>query len=355
MSQRPVPTKKSEQGVRPVHDVVTSADTHFDKAALAKLGWDDLRIFHAVARSGSLRAAAVSHGLSVNTVRKRIERLEHLVKTALLVRDYTGVRTTPAGNTLAKIANNLRGAAASSGLTPSSYEPADETLSIGTSEAIGSAWLTPRIPLLQTELPNLRVNLSCDNDVRPEKNGGHDIGVVWHMPANPDLLVAKLATLHFMPFASQSYVNEYGMPETPEQLLDHKYIEQNSPGNRSHVLDLLVGTERPKGFMRLQTNSSLAIFWAVANGLGIAWMPTYAATIFPKLVPLPLPFRPKAELLYYYHPEARTAQHVQVALEWLKQSFNPVAFPWFSTDFVHPHDFQLERRANVIPLFRNLI
>ena len=38
--------------------------------------------------------------------------------------------------------------------------------------------------------------------------------------------------------------------------------------------------------MTLKTNVSSAYYWAVANGAGIGWLPTYAAAIGAQVVPM---------------------------------------------------------------------
>ena len=167
----------------------------------------------------------------------------------------------------------------------------------------------------------------CSNDLELDRSQDLDIGVVWQRPRNPDLISARLATLHFMPAASVDYVNRYGVAASAEELLDHRFIEQAAPGVKSSLLDHLVGSERPPGFLPIRTNSSLANFWAVANGAGIAYMPTYAKTLVPRLVPIDLPFRVKFDIVYYYHPEGRASPVVMAGIDWRKACFDPAVHP----------------------------
>ncbi|MBA3896332.1 MAG: substrate-binding domain-containing protein, partial [Sphingomonadaceae bacterium] len=203
--------------------------------------------------------------------------------------------------------------------------------------------------------PELTMSMICENDLEVDRSDDLDIGIVWQPPRNPDLMVAKLATLHFMPFASRAYVKEYGVPSSAEEMLEHRFIEQIAPGIKSGLLDQLVGTERPPGFLPIRTNSSLAIFWAVANGAGIAFMPAYAAALVKKLVPIDLPFQIKFDIFYYYYPEARTAPAIVAGIEWLRGAFDPGTFPWFRPEFVHPNDFFERGSGNVIQLFESMV
>lgn len=347
MSATPAAIQNTEQGVQGVQSPGGSDP-------LFGLGWDDLRIFACLADAGSFRAAASALKLSVNTVRTRVARIEDRAGEALLLRGFDGVKLTPSGVRLRDMALSMRGAAVANGIESSSYRKQADELRIGTSEGLGSGWLTPRLLDLQQHFPDLTMTMICDNDLQRDNDENVDIGVVWRVPRNPNLIVSKLATLHFMPFASRDYVRKFGVPRDADDLLKHRFIEQVSPGIRSELLDQLVGTERPAGFLPIRTNSSLALFWAVANGAGIAFMPTYVTALVSKLVPIDLPFRLKFDLFYYYHPEARNCPIVRAGIEWLKQCFDPTENPWFRQEFVHPSQFFPEMDGKVVPLFTSL-
>ena len=324
-----------EQRVHPVQ----RGNAHAPAAALLGLGWDDVRIFSYLFEAGSFRAAASKLGVSVNTIRAKVVRIEDRLGVALVTRSLKGVRLTPAGLRLHATALSMRGAAVADGIESSSYLRRPDELRIGTSEGLGSGWLTPRLLDLQKHFPSLTMTMICDNDLDRDNSEDLDIGITWKIPRNPDLVLSKLGTLHFMPFASRDYVKQFGVPSGPEDLLKHRFIEQVSPGVRSELLDQLVGTERPPGFLPIRTNSSLAVFWAVANGAGIAFMPTYVTALVSKLVPIDLPFRLKFDVFYYFHPEARNCPVIRAGVDWLKECFDPATNPWFRSEFVHPSDF----------------
>lgn len=342
-----------QNGEHPVHGVQNLAP--IDRRLLAGISWDDLRLFLDVATERSLRAAATRAGVAVNTVRTKVARLEDKIGEPLIVRGYNGVRLTPSGISLQKVALTMRGAAVTDGVCYSNYLRRPDELRIGASEGLGSGWLTPRLLELQEQYPSLTMTMLCDNDLESSRSDDLDIEIVWQLPRNPELIASKLATLHFMPFASREYVAANGVPRTPEELLQHRFIEQASPGVKSELLDQLVGTERPAGFIPIRTNSSLAIFWAVANGAGIAFMPTYASVLVDKLVPIDLPFQLKFDIFYYYHAEAKSCEVVRAGVDWLKQCFNPALFPWFRSHFIHPDEFFPKSTDNVVPLFQTLV
>jgi DNA-binding transcriptional LysR family regulator len=325
---------------------------------LAHARWDDLRAFLDVANAASFRAAAAALKISVNTVRAKMDRLEQAIGTSLFERSPEGLKLTSEGARLKPIVLKMHSDAStdSAGTRPYRLVRPGE-IRIGASEALGSGWLTPRILELQAQFPELTVTLLCDYDIESERSADLDVGILWHRPKNPDLIVARLATLHFMPFASRAYIEKFGAPSSMDDLLKHRYIEQVAPGVKSSLLDQMVGSDRPIGFLPLRTNSSLALFWAVATGAGIAWMPTYSMAVTRQLVPIDLPFQLKFDIFYYYHPEAADALPVRATINWLKTIFDSKPYPWFRQEFVHPDDFFQpgERSGNIIQLFEPLL
>lgn len=71
------------------------------------LHWDDLRIFLAAARGGSLSRAAILLGLDQSTVSRRLTGLEAVTGTVLFKRSKTGLEITEAGARLLPLAETV--------------------------------------------------------------------------------------------------------------------------------------------------------------------------------------------------------------------------------------------------------
>ena len=69
--------------------------------------WDDLRHYLEAARAGSFRAAANALGTTQPTVGRRVDRLEKRLGTKLLRRIAHGVRMTPSGEAVFKVAGDI--------------------------------------------------------------------------------------------------------------------------------------------------------------------------------------------------------------------------------------------------------
>lgn len=60
-------------------------------AEFANLQWDDVRLFRAVLWLGSMRKVASDHGVVVDTIRRRIERIEARLDLTLVHRSANGI------------------------------------------------------------------------------------------------------------------------------------------------------------------------------------------------------------------------------------------------------------------------
>lgn len=319
--------------------------------------WQRLGDLIEIVDSGSLRAAARRLGVSVNTVRARLARLEEAQGKPLVIRSADGIRLTPAGHELYQVALKMRQARLARDDSPPEdvlIEPG--RITIACTEGIGTGWLTPRIGALKRRLPDLTIGLQFDYDLQRDRSRKADMGLTFMPPANADLIVTKLATLHFMLFASPAYLREHGTPVTMDDLLDHQFVEQITPGYNSAVLDLFLGFDRPQNAVAVQTNSVVTQLWAAANGAGIALLPSYTRAITSLLVPLPVLPQLRFPLSCFYHAEARNSRGVREVMEWLRDAFDSTRYPWFADRFVHPDDFPdaTANEGNVVELYERM-
>jgi DNA-binding transcriptional LysR family regulator len=344
--------KYSEQPVTGVNTL--PADSH---ATLSGLDWSDLRHLLAVGQSGSLRAAARDIGVSVNTVRAHLARLERAIGAPLISRDYRGAALTSSGETLYRSILDMSKTPLVTTAATGDSLLCPGRMTIACSEGIGVSWLTPHIARLATMLSPLTVDLQFDYDLGRDNSAVADVGICFRPPANPNLIVAKLATLHFMMFASQDYLKTYGMPETMDDLRHHMFVEQAAPGYNSTAIDLLLGSDRPRSTTAIRTNSTLTQAYAATNGAGIAILPSFTRAITRTLIPLSVMPQMRFPVFYYFRAEARRSATVRAVIDWMKGAFDPVRYPWFAEDFVHPDQFgsALADDERVVSLFEHMI
>lgn len=320
------------------------------------LDWSDLHALLLVTDHQSFRSAAEDSRLSLNTLRRRIERLEIRTGAKLLRRSRSGVVPTDIGLMLARAAREMAGAALSvegDGMANVLINPGELTL--GCTEGLGSLWLTPRLNELTPHLSNLTVSLQLDYDIGRDRSDTVDVGIAFNEPQRPDLVRSRLATIHYALFASEAYIRRRGPVRSLEDFREHQFIEQSGPGVNAGLIKFLVGTDWPEDFIPIRSNSALSVYWAVINGAGIAALPTYVRAISKHVIPLEARLPMRFDLWYYYHIDARHSPAVRATIDWLKAAFDPAVYPWFADHFVDPRDFEREKKGKVVPLFEGLL
>ncbi len=326
------PNQNVEQGVQPVQPAFFSK--------LDNTRWDDVWCFSAVAQTSSFRNAAGILKCSVNTVRSRIFRLEEVLQTELLHRTNHGISLTQDGRSLLKWAERLRKLAGStSEIVPDADVTPDGELTIGCSEGLATFCLLPEIKTLRAQLPRCAINIVTDTDQARVHDRRNDLSVGFERPTQLDLVTARLATAHFMLFCSNDYAQQFGVPHSIDELETHCYVEQSSLRLGGDLARAIFGPALAKKVTRLRVDSSFGLFWAISNNLGIGALPTYAASLSQRLVPIELPVRLRFDVWLSYDPRNKDRTINRTALAWLRSCFDCNSQPWFAEQFHHPESF----------------
>lgn len=302
--------------------------------------WEGARIFLEVVRNGSFRAAADCIGQSVNSLRRRVDELEHSLGVTLLTRHVDGVRTTPEGEGV--LAAVTRMEIASFELLRAKEKNSASIsgeVRLAITEGLGTFWIAPRLVEFQRAHPNLLIDVNCAMKSADVLRLEADVAIQITRPTAQDLRVVKLGRLHFMPFAAPSYIETFGCPRSASDLTQHRILIQSDDNVQWRKLyDRLFPGMPALGLVALRTNVSSAHYWSIAKGAGIGVLPTYAQAIGAQLVPLDLGIHETVDIWLTYHPDAKRIARVSRMIDWAIQAFSPQKFPWFRDEFIHPSE-----------------
>jgi DNA-binding transcriptional LysR family regulator len=304
--------------------------------------WESIRLFLEIVRRGSFRSASESLGVSINVLRRKIDELERELGLKLLTRHVDGIRVTSEAEQILATAQQMEQAAF--GLLRA-RDQANPLLAgevrIAITEGLGTFWLTPRLIEFQRAHPHLQVNLSCTTRSADILRAEADISIQLSMPTSPDLKVIKLGSLHLMPFAGLAYIDTYGLPKDEKEFVKHKIVVQTSdPTVVAELYSKWFSHVPQAGFVTMVNNVSSANYWAVAKGAGIGWLPTYAAAIGARIVPVDVGYRHSFDIMLAFHPDANKIPRIRRVIDWLVEAFAPSRFPWFREEFIHPDQLQ---------------
>lgn len=237
--------------------------------------WDDLRIFLAAARAGSLGAAGQRLGIDTTTVGRRVARLESAFKSTLLIRSAAGLQLTAAGAQLMEIALDAEAAmdAASRVTQP---DVVAGTVRISTAEGFGSAILAPALPELAMLRPGLRVELAARAGFLSPSRREVDMAITLSPPDAQRLVVEPLTGYQLALYAAPAYLARAGTPRAMTDLSALQLV--------GYVDDLLYAPElryldevSPGLTPTLASSSIQAQRAIIASGGGVGVLPCFLA------------------------------------------------------------------------------
>jgi len=320
------------------------------RAALDRISWDNMRLLLILAESGSFRSGAAVAGISLNTLRSKIDRLERQIGGPLMKRSVEGITLTQDGHELVSIARQMRALGKSTERVQANAEGRREAkVRITVTEGMGTFWLVPHLVEFRAKNPTLQIDLQCDMKPADVLFRDVDIAVQLDRPTSPDLIVQKIGTLHLMPFASEEYLKRCGVPETIADARAHKLVWQEADQVASDLLPMFVDTDLiDDGLIAVTTNTSSAHFWAISKGAGIGFLPTYVRVVSRSTQPVELGIHLRREIYLVHHPDSVRFPEVRTALEWVKGAFDKSRYPWFADEFIHPSRFDRQFDDNVV-------
>lgn len=191
-----------------------------------RLPFATLEIFVAIARHGSLRAAADALGLKPSTVSHQLKSLEDHLGVVLFVRTTRQVSLTEAGRAL------LRGAGPAFDQLSSAVEVARTTghaargtLKLAMPDFVYHLIVAPALPSFLAAYPDIEIELSVTDAISDilgeELHAGFRLGD----RIAPDMVAVRLTPpLQLAVLGSPEYLTRQGIPSLPTDLLDHNCI-----------------------------------------------------------------------------------------------------------------------------------
>jgi DNA-binding transcriptional LysR family regulator len=280
--------------------------------------YNEMLVFARVATLGSFSAAARELELTPSAVSKLISRLEDRLAVRLFQRTTRSLSLTDEGaiflESCHSILEDIEQAEAEVAALQSRVTG---TLHVTAISAFARTQLCKLMPERQVDLINERVDLAI---------------LISEEVLDQSLISRKLATNKRVICASPAYLEKYGVPETPDDLLNHNCLTHSSihhfndwefhAGNDIKVLSI-------SGNFR--TNSASALHEAVKAGIGIARLATFVtqpSLDSGELVPLLTEHTHDTSNILAVYPHRRhLSTRVRAFIDFLIGKFTPSP-PW---------------------------
>src|ERR1700761_725880 len=245
------------------------------------MGWDKLRIFHAVASAGSFTHAGQMLTLSQSAVSRQISALEEEITTPLFQRHARGLTLTDEGELLYGAVTDVlaRVGKAEEALRNAQSAPRG-SLKITTSHGLGTFWILPRMQAFMADYPELQVHLVFEDRELDLAQREAAIAIRMRAPVQADLIQRKLFAVHYHLYADEKYLTRHGAPQNFGDLTKHMlvaYGETAAPEIRdvNWLIDAVRKIAPDGNYRAIRINSMTGILQAVEAGMGVAALPDY--------------------------------------------------------------------------------
>jgi DNA-binding transcriptional LysR family regulator len=299
--------------------------------------WNDYRVFAIAARSGSFGAASRALRKTRQAVSLRVDSLEDRLGYKLLLRDATGVQLTRDGkrvlDLIERAETQLARTATIAG-DPSDTIEGECRLALG--DGMGTYWFPRFAAAFRRKHPRIALQTFTSTRRVMDKSPSHDILVQYNDTLDADLIAPRVATLHFMLFASRGYLEEHGTPRSIEDLKHHNIIDFTLPDNDRGMFATLRGfADRTVLIANAVATQCEAIRWDAGIGL----LPSYAGFVHANLVPVIRDYGIAVPVHLCYEREIAKRPAVRATLKFLREVvFDRDRMPWFGESFVAPQE-----------------
>lgn len=240
--------------------------------------WDNLRLFLALHRSGSLRAAAQVLGVNHSTVSRRLNRLNQDYGTPLLDKTPLGYDITEAGKSLLNAAISVEQTIHDSVQKLNAFDhKMSGKIRLSVPEALASHLVLDDLLTFQKMHPSIELDLSATYEFADLNKMEADI-VIRGCDTPPDHLIGRrIATINLCAYAACHYLSH-----TPD--FEQCWILANREQTReqwfltSGHADIPVGLIIDNFHLRYQ---------ALLNSKGLVRAPCYIADKDPRVARLP--------------------------------------------------------------------
>lgn len=315
-----------------------AADGETAPAFDPEFDWDAFKFLMQLSISGSFDAAGAALERDPRTISKKITELENTFPEPLLYRTGKRVRLTDYGRDVvdevrpmleaeAKIKRMVR------------LRGATGRVSVRLTEGLGTYWIQPHLQMAFGEDHGLLLDLQPQMAPSNVSELETDIAVQFVEPTNASVVKKKLGVLHMGVFASRSYLEQHGTPNSIDELENHHIAFQSSDQIDEKFLIAMLGERVAKRALRVKTQSSVGLFQAIRmNNMGV--MPTYTHLLGLKLVPVPIITNFKETIWLAYNPEAAKRPAVRLVIDEIIQCFDKKKFPWFGEKYMAPEELE---------------
>ncbi len=274
--------------------------------------WDDVRIFLALVRAGSVRAAAAKAGVSHSTVARRVEAFETRLGVKLFDRLPSGYVLTVAGEDLLEVAESVENEldAVQRRLVGQDRRLAG-VIRVTMVDVIATHLLMPDLTEFRELYPNIELEVIITYEPLDLTRREADVAIRFVKNPPDHFIGRRLATVANAAYATQDYLDRH-------DLADPTSVSWIGFGSPSPFPKWVKQSDYPHVPTRGVFDSMLLQLQAARCGMGMANLPCFMGDPDPELRRLPpgVP-RPGYDLWLLRHRDTRSTARLRVFSEFV--------------------------------------
>jgi molybdate transport repressor ModE-like protein len=251
-----------------------------------ELDWQDLRVFLALGRHGSLSAAARVLGVNHATIARRLHALEQATGEKLVERRPDGYVLTPAGTQVLSAASDMEAAARGIG-RGAQGDDLRGLVRVNAPPALSQGFLARRLAGLVAEHAGLDVDLATEIRAVSLERHETDIAIRLSRPEDGDVMARRVASVAYGFYATAPLCQDIAQGRAPAFIgFDEADL---------HVPEAAwLSRQFPRHRMAFRAGNHAMQAVAALSGAGVALLPHYIGAATPGLQPCALQPLPPA-------------------------------------------------------------
>lgn len=286
----------------------------------AQLGWSDFHTVLAIAQHGNVATACGPLGMTHSTLLRRLDQIEHRLKTRLFERSRGRYAPTAAGAEIVQAAREFEpiAAAAEMRVKGQDLRPSGE-VRVSAAPIVIEQLLVPVLVQFGSAFPGIQIELAAQREHVSLRRREADVAIRI-ADAVPDWLVGRrLTEVQFKIYGPRRGMADAPVRSVAELARERRWVSFER-GARDLKFDRWLAGSVPDASVVLRVDNFSNAATMVRAGLGIALLPAFVEAHLPDLRPLTAPIAAlKTPLWLITHPELKDSTRVRV----LMRAFGP--------------------------------
>ena len=277
--------------------------------------WQDVRVFLALGRYGSLSAAARALSATHSTISRRLRSLEATLGENLVERRPGGYVLTPAGEHALAAASDMETAVQTLGRGAATDGSPRGLVRVNAPPGLSQGFLIGKLARLPAQHPGLDIDLATDLRSVSLERHVTDIAVRLDRPKDGDVIAKPLGQMGFGFYGTRALCKQVEAGAEPVFV---GFDEANAYLPEA----IWLARHFPRARLVFRANNQVAQATAATAGIGIALLPHYIGRTTPKLQPCTLSFSaPSREIWLLIRRQDRKDVPIRIVANYLQQAF----------------------------------